>query len=48
MKNEEKENMNNLIAELRAQMHYYQISVEANIAMENVIKKMERCINSSK
>lgn len=48
MNENEKENMNNLIVELRSQMHYYQISVEANNAMENVIEKMERCINSSK
>ena len=48
MSENEKEKMNNLIDELRAQMHYYQISLEANNAMENVIEKIERCINSSK
>ena len=38
-------NMNILIKELRAQMHYYQISVEANNAMEDKIEKMEKYIN---
>lgn len=41
MTNEEKEKLKDYIDELRAEMHYWSISLEANNAIENVLQKIK-------
>lgn len=41
MTNEEKAKLKDYIDELRAEMHYWSISLEANSAIENVLQKIK-------
>lgn len=41
MNNAEKEKLKNYIDDLRAEMYYWSISLEANNAIENVLQKIK-------